>query len=110
MEENANKSNSRERSKSGKNSAKSKLGKSKSRSPEKNVIKSGKTPKTPLKSGNKSKSPKRRLTASHKENRGDHLNESSIINEVPKSTPELEDLSSQGLTIISMKIFQSKLT
>lgn len=91
-------------------STKSKHSKSKSRSPEKteSKIKSGKSikgGKTP-KSGSKSRSPKRRLTGSQRDRKSANFNESSF-NEPPKSTPELEDLSSQGLTVINSKIFQS---
>lgn len=83
-------------------SAKSK----KSKSPLKNEspVKSAKSTKS-LKSSSKSKSPKRRLTG--KESKNDFL-ESSYFDSAPKSTPELEDLTGQGLTALNSKLFQSE--
>lgn len=84
-------------------SAKSKKSKSKSPTKNESPVKSGKSGKS-LKSSSKSKSPKRRLTG--KESKNDFL-ESSYFDSAPKSTPELEDLTGQGLTALSSKLFQS---
>ncbi|CAF0705124.1 unnamed protein product [Brachionus calyciflorus] len=86
-------------------SSSAKTKKSKSKSPEKNSspTKSAKSTKS-LKSGSKSKSPKRKLTASTKDIRNDFV-ESSFF-DIPKSTPELEDMTGQGLTQLNSKIFQ----
>ena len=83
----------------------SKSAKSKSRSPEKSDSRVTKSSKSKRLS---SKSPKRKVTGrdSKRENSSNNLTNS---NEPSKSTPELDDLSYQGLTVLTSKIFQSNL-
>lgn len=85
--------------------------KSKSRSPDK-VSKSAKSAND--RKSTKSKSPAKRKSAAStseaRDNNKENLFDQSSLNMKlpPKSTPELEDLSLQGLTILNTKIFQSK--
>ncbi len=65
----------------------------------KTTVSSAKSAPKSAKSG-KSKSPKRKSTA-----KSDH---SSTLDEMLKSTEEYEDMSFQGLTIVSNKLFTSK--
>lgn len=83
-----------------------KSSKSKSRSPEKSDSRVSKSSKSKRVS---SKSPKRKVTGkdSKRENSSNNLTNST---EAFKSTPELEDLSYQGLTVLTSKIFQSNST
>lgn len=87
--------------------------KSKSRSPDKSetanssvakTIKSAKTSKSAKRTT--SKSPKRKLTGKDS-SKFDNNSQNSLNDAALKSTPELEDLSYQGLTLISSKVFQS---
>ena len=67
--------------------------------------------KSPRRKPKSSKSPKRKQTGKRSSGRNDEssINFSASLTEFPKSTAELEDLSSQGLTLINTKIFQSTL-
>ena len=86
-------------------SAKSKRSPAGSKSPDKKAH-SAKSHKSPPKSAKstKSKSPKSRKSTGKSE-----FNSSSFnITEIVKSTPEFDDLSYQGLTILNVKLFTSK--
>ena len=66
--------------------------------------------KSPRRKQKSSKSPRRKHTGGGKRSGGGRNDESSLnfsTSEQPKSTAEYEDMSSQGLTLINAKIFQS---
>jgi len=87
------------------------------KSPDASKKRSSKSPgsKSPKRKSNKSKSPSQKNNKSGKRSTMGNRNEESSLNfsinvsEHPRSTSELENLSSQGLTLVNPKIFQSNL-
>jgi hypothetical protein len=84
------------------------------KSPDANKKRSSKSPssKSPKRKSNKSKSPSQKNKSGKRSTMGNRNEESSLnfsinVSEHPRSTSELENLSSQGLTLVNPKIFQS---